>query len=550
MLKKHALPVILLIIVGTIGTKALLKPGFYSSHDGEHQIVRQYIFDRAIKAGEFPPRFDRQLYNHLGYPLFTFTYQLPFWIGEAFIGLGLSIPWAVKTTFIITYIFSGLAMYLFAQEKWGKAGGFMAAFLYLWAPYRFLTIFVRASLGEHTAFIFLPLLLWSLSLPKRPGRLFGSGRLRIVVGAISIAGLLLSHSMFAQLSAPLIIVFWLTTLWQSKNKPFFILHSSFIILLGLGLSVYYLVPAMYYRKAIQGLNSTFYAEHFVTLKQLFYSKWGYTFSMFGENDGMSFQVGFAQWLAVACGLWLVARGLLNKKIHRTALALLLSFALSVFLMTGASSEIWRKLVSGSFVLDLPWRLLAITTFTASALAAFAISIVPKYLKIGLIGSLIIVALYTNRNHLRINERLDFDNNWFANYAGTSNSYDEYRPSSTSQDLLKQPPLPAVTVEKGSADIHIIDDNPQKLLFDLDAKTTIEGRINTVYFPGWQLYVNNHPGDIKQLTQGVPALRLPPGKYQIKLQYEETNIMKIADLITLAAGAILAIGTFTKIYGKT
>ena len=531
MLKKHALPLVTLIIIGIFGTKALLQPGFFSSHDGEHQLVRQYIFDRAIKAGHIPPRFDRQLYNHLGYPLFTFTYQLPFWIGEGFMSMGFSIPNAVKATFILTYILSGITMYVFTQERWGKLGGLMAAFLYLWAPYRFLSIFVRASLGEHTAFIFLPLLLWALSRPTR---------VRLTVGSISIFGLLLSHSMFAQLSAMPIILFWLAEFWQQKNKKFFILHSSFIILLGLGLSAYYLIPAMYYRSAIQGLNSTFYAEHFVTLKQLIYSKWGYTFSFFGENDGMSFQIGFAQWIAMALGVGIILKDI-PKKLHRPALALVASFIVSIFLMTDPSSKIWEQAVKKWFVIDLPWRFLAISTFTTSAMAAFVVSnLRNKLSKAIFCVFLFSIALYTNRNHLRINERLDFDHNWFTSYTGTSNSYDEYKPVSTSQDLLKQPPLPAVTIEKGIADVHVIDDKPQRLFFDLDAKTDINGRINTVYFPGWQIYINGAPGDISQLTQGVPALRLPPGRYNIMLTYEQTNITLAAELISLASSAIVAI----------
>ena len=130
-MKKHLVPILLLTVVGLIGTKALLQPGFFSSHDGEHQLIRQYVFDRAIKAGHFPPRFDRQLQNHLGYPLFTFTYQLPFWLGEPFVLAGVSIPDAVKIVFILTYIASGLTMYLFAQERWGRLAGGLAAFLYL-----------------------------------------------------------------------------------------------------------------------------------------------------------------------------------------------------------------------------------------------------------------------------------------------------------------------------------------------------------------------------------------------------------------------------------
>lgn len=532
MLKKHAFPIILLIIIGLLGTKDLLKPGFYSSHDGEHQLVRQYVFDRAIKSGHIPPRFDRQLYNHLGYPLFTFTYQLPFWIGEAFLGLGLSIPWAIKTTFIITYILSGLTMHLFAVEKWGRTGGFIAAFLYLWAPYRFLTIFVRASLGEQTAFIFLPLLLWALNNISYPKR-------RIIIGSVSIAGLLLSHSMFAQISLVPLGIFLIARVWQEPKKIRFLVQTLLIGILGVGLSAFYMLPAMYYRSAIQGLNSTFYAEHFVTLKQLIYSKWGYTFSVFGENDGMSFQIGFAQWIAVILASLIILKDS-PKKLHRIALALVIGFMVSIFLMMGESSKIWEQAVKKWFVIDLPWRFLAVTTLTSSALAAFVMSsIQKKSVRIMLFTLLILVAVYTNRNHLRINERLDFDHNWFTNYTGTSNSYDEYQPVHTSQDLLKLPPLPPFEVKQGNSKVNILKDQPHRLLLSSNSEQSTKLQLYTVYFPGWQLFIDNQNQPIESvLSQGTPLVSLSAGEHTVDLTYKQTQIMKIANLMSVVSGGIV------------
>src|SRR3989344_7659471 len=149
-MKHHFWPVVILIIFALIGVKALFHAGWYTNHDGEHQLVRQYIFDRAVKAGHIPPRVDRQLLNGLGYPLMTFTYQTPFILGEPFRLLGFSTQDTVKIVFILSFFASGLTMYLFA--------GLLPAIMYLWAPYRFSVIYVRASLGEHLAFVFLPLI--------------------------------------------------------------------------------------------------------------------------------------------------------------------------------------------------------------------------------------------------------------------------------------------------------------------------------------------------------------------------------------------------------
>src|SRR3989339_1567277 len=108
-MKKSILVSILIILIfGFLGSKALFHSGFYTSHDGEHQLVRQYTFEQGIKDRQIPVRFSRQLYNGFGYPLFFFTYRLPFYFGEIFRVAGLSFADSVKAVFFVTYITSGL----------------------------------------------------------------------------------------------------------------------------------------------------------------------------------------------------------------------------------------------------------------------------------------------------------------------------------------------------------------------------------------------------------------------------------------------------------
>src|SRR3990167_5108558 len=95
--------IILIIIFGLFGAKAFFHHGFYTSHDGEHQLVRQYIFDRGLRDGQIPVRFSRQLYNGYGYPLFMFTYRLPFYAGEMLRLTGFSFVDAIKAVFFIAY---------------------------------------------------------------------------------------------------------------------------------------------------------------------------------------------------------------------------------------------------------------------------------------------------------------------------------------------------------------------------------------------------------------------------------------------------------------
>ncbi len=532
-MRSHFWPLIILTILALIGSKALFHFGWYTSHDGEHQLVRQYIFDKAIKAGHIPPRIDRQLFNGLGYPLMTFTYQLPFIIGEPFRLLGLSVQDTVKVVFILTYLASGLTMYLFAQELWGKNAGLLAGFLYLWAPYRFLTLFVRASLGEHVALVFIPLLLWAFNRhPLKP--------VRIIIGALSLAAIILSHMMVAQMALPLIALFWLANFLEGKQHFQKLAHLTMTGLLAAGLTAYYLLPALNLRSAIQGLNRHFYAEHFVTLKQLFYSPWGYAFSQVGTaNDGMSFQVGLAQWLVVGLVVVFVfKRGRLARQ--SVSLSLLAAFAAAIFMMLDSSSWLWNSLVKRYFVVDIPWRFLAITTITSAALAGWLFSqLKSSFFKTSLVVLIIFLALYSNRNHLRVNKYIDYPDIALQVHRGTSTSYDEYQSVYTSQALLKRQNLPEAEIISGAANITINRSAPHQLLLTINVTSDAVIQLNTIYFPGWTININDQLQDIKSiLNDGVPRLSLLPGNYRINLLYRPTPIMRAGNVISLVTIAVL------------
>ena len=109
---KHYILIIGLIIISLVGVKGLFHSGFYTSHDGWHMVARLYYFYQSLQDGQFPPRWGGLLLNKFGYPLFIYSYHLPWWIGSVFMYLGFNIFDAIKGTFILTYVLSGITMYL------------------------------------------------------------------------------------------------------------------------------------------------------------------------------------------------------------------------------------------------------------------------------------------------------------------------------------------------------------------------------------------------------------------------------------------------------
>ena len=111
-------------------------------------------------------------------------------------------------------------------------------------------------------------------------------------------------ALFADFYAPIIAVY---ALLNRKNIVLIIL--SFI--LGIGLSSFYLLPAIFEQQFInidnlRSGNFDFH-KHFVYPQQLITYVWGYGGSTQGLNDNMSFQVGLIQWTILALSLLILIK---------------------------------------------------------------------------------------------------------------------------------------------------------------------------------------------------------------------------------------------------
>ena len=206
-MKKIDWVIIIFIFVLSIFTlKDLLKPGYFTSHDGIHQVPRLYYFDQAVRDGQIPPRWAGGLLNGFGYPLFIFSYHMPWIIAEPVYLIGFSIFDSIKITFIIGFLLSGISMFYLQRQLFGRFAALVGTIMYLFAPFRFSNIFVRAAIGDATVFIFPPIVFLALS------KIMNSEKISmfwICVGAIALSGLLLSHAMVAMLYFLLVGVYML-----------------------------------------------------------------------------------------------------------------------------------------------------------------------------------------------------------------------------------------------------------------------------------------------------------------------------------------------------
>jgi hypothetical protein len=249
------------------------------------------------------PRWAPDLGRGTGQPLFLFHPPMVYYFGELWHLLGFDFVTAMNLACALVVLLSAAGMFLLARLYFGDPGGWLGAAAYLYVPYFSVDLYVRSAMEEFAAFPFFALALFGFgAYAMRRGTKYW------LIGAAAYAGVLLCHFPAALLFTPLLLAFIGFTAWMEKSWTV-LWKQSCGFLLGLGLSAFVWVPALAARqhaamnRAVQG-NGLF-SNHFVYLHQLFYSPWGYGFSLPGPVDGMSFALGWGHLLlAVVVWIWI------------------------------------------------------------------------------------------------------------------------------------------------------------------------------------------------------------------------------------------------------
>lgn len=413
----NVIAILILLAFGAFSGKGVYKYNVFSTHDGDHHISRSFDAVQSFNEGQFPLRWAGSLNFKCGVPIFNFFYPLIYYL-VVFINYLSSdgVIESLKHIYFSTFLLGPPFFYLWLKNETKSAmAAFGGAFLYLFVPYRFSLIFVRGS-PEFLSYAILPIVLYFYSL------LFSavSERKRAIFAFMaSITGALLaiSHNFTVMFLMPLILLYILIKAYSLikikkckqgyfrqiiSNKNIVFALFSFVSIFFL--AGFFIFPALIEQKYVQiGKGEIIkIQEHFPTLKQLIRSRWDYFYSSPGvENDGMSFMLGYAQWLVLGVSaIWLIF--CLKKNLLKKNKLLLLLFGLScltVFMILPYSWPIWKALPILQQI-QFSWRLLGIAALLIAVLFAFLLKAIEnKYLKIAIFSITVILAFVGNRNHL-------------------------------------------------------------------------------------------------------------------------------------------------------
>lgn len=533
-LKKHLLALIILLGLGLFAMKTFWGPNYFDGHDAQAHLVRLYQYDLALKDNQILPQWAGGLLAGRGYPVFIFAYPLPYLLAESFHLAGFSLAVAIKLTFVLSYLVSVIGMYFFATTYWGsKNAGFLSALLWSWAPPIFEKIFIGGALGEIMGYAFIPWTFLSLhKLFKQPN--FKNS----LFLTLSLSLWSLSHLLNPIIFSPLLLIFFFSQLLAAKNKTLCLKWLGLSGLLTLGLTAWFIVPAALEIKFthFQEFVVNQYSSQFVSLKRLLYSKWGTDAPGWGNNP-VSQQVGVAQWLAIGLAAGLAILKPTRSVLEGKAYPFLLSFVISIFLMLSVSKPIW-DLPTPLQNVSTPWRFLSLAVFSAAMAGGYVVKKIEKnkLLEFTACLLLIVLAIYGNRNHLRINDVRNYDLNFLQNYTGVATGWNEHLPIWV-KETPHEFPVAKLEVLDGDCQIDqgIIKSNLQEFSVNCQQESFLQ--LNTAYYPGWQGTVDgkNILSEIKSnldQSNGMMQFKISSGQHQLTASFKDTPLRRFSKIISL------------------
>lgn len=515
-----------LILLSSLPLWDLFMPGLPVTHDGRDHVTRIANFYQNLAEGNIVPRWAGNLNWGYGHPILMFLYPLPSYFASLFHFLGFSLVDGLKIVFGLAFILSGITMYLWVKNFLGEYAGFVAALLYMFAPYRFVDLYVRGAVGEHVAFIFPPLILLFLLKASKKYSYF-----HIFGGSLSLAGLTLSHNAIALMFLPLIFLYALYLFFlNKKGRVLQIYQYTSILVIGFGLAASFWIPAFFEGKYTLRdiVTKGEYASRFVDIKSFLYGDWNY-----GGTGQFSVQLGIVQWIALLLSAPLTAIFYKRKQAYwilSLGAAVMTLFLL--FLMTQYAKPIWES-VTTLQKFQFPWRFLSVTVFLTAIITGLLISAFSKKIQIAVVLIITVFVLLFSKDYWHANGYLHMPESFYKSvYDGTTDT-GESAPIWSVRFMEKRPKRPMEVID-GNAQIKQIHRTSTSHIYEINSYKDTRIRENTLYFPGWHVYVDSKEVPIEfqdTANRGLMTFFVMNGKHMVNVEFNDTKLRLIANIIS-------------------
>jgi len=158
----------------------------------------------------------------------------------------------------------------------------------------------------------------------------------------------------------------------------------------------------------------------------------------------------------------------------------------------------------------------------------------------LIVVLTVLLLYSNKNHTKLVGVVNEQDSYYENFKDTTDMWGEFLPKSADLQLVEKCRIEDCAFEAisvpNSANLIIKEKKSNRLKANFSSKNSFIARINTYYFAGWKIYVDDLAVDDLTVNEiGTIDVNLPAGEHELLVSFENTPLREITvgvSMITL------------------
>lgn len=369
-----SLAIVVLLVVGLVLAAPLLQGETLCTDDGALHVYRTVALDRAIRDGLLYPRWFPDLAYGYGFPFFNYREPLGYYLVEFVHLLGASFPLALNLVLAGSLIASGLTMNLWVSDVFDRPAGFVAAIVYMAAPYTVIDALTRSNLPESIALALMPLILWAFRrLPLR------GGRKTFALAVLSLSALLLTHNISSLIFVPVLLAYGISliayglspiansvsrmargvpndTRHAIRDRRYAIRDMLFAIGLALALTAFFWLPAL-----TEGQSAQLYLTHSARGND-YHFNFAAVSEVFGPpgssdpallNPPLRIVLGWVQITLAVLGVLFIKRLVMREqRVHVIITAL--AAVIFIVMALPVSLPLWDTLPLIRFV-QFPWR---------------------------------------------------------------------------------------------------------------------------------------------------------------------------------------------------
>ncbi len=550
--------VVLLLTVFVI--VPLLQPGLPRTADGFLHLLRVVEVDENWHDGVHYPRWAPDMAFGYGYPIFNYFAPLLYQVTGLVHLTGFGFETSLKAVLIGCIFLGGWGMYAFVKDVLSTKSAILAAATYIYAPYMLKDNFARGDYAEFLALSLMPAALWSFNrLITRDNPLY------LVTSPLLCGAVIVSHNISGMLFFPLLTGFIVWTVCALRRWHR-IKYAALALVLALALVSFFLLPALAEKPLVKldRLTENYFdfRQHFLTLEEILSPSAVPDSSSF--NPIWLYNLGTAQMVFGGLGLLAAIVGPVTRRQRGQAAFFLIVLLVSVFMTLPASAPLWENIPLLAFT-EFPWRFLGIAVLASSFLAGLSMHLWSRlrwrhsstlFLTLSLIFTIVAVFVHlylqwppARREQLSARDVVLHELR--TGIVGTT-SAGECFPTWVVQEPTDSPLVPHYL---SSSPIPKLDTGslPDFAQADLIAHRVISDeyhivtsepftiQFNTIYFPGWQAFVDGDPVPIApSYPHGLITFDVPAGEHGVLVRFGDTPVRTLANIMSVLA-LLLMIG---------